>query len=396
VGRLMDIFKETRPRAWEEQPGDSFDGASIDADATMAPGDGWREQGVDISREGEWGHHPPVVSPANTAEPLSLLDRGGNRPSREHADVHPDKAGALRRRAGSEESARRGDTGFTQAGHLDRRDRDSIRFLFGIDAMANLGGLAERLPDLEYGEWERPPRPTIETVPRRARERHEEQVVGRRRPDALEPAGEEVAGFEYRPVAREESRRAIVSREKPVVGEGQSWPFEPGRYHSHITNDRAAPASEIAFLADDRRDQGSPIGQLEGGVKALAMPVGDLASDGASMVMASLGWGLEARAASPPPEQGRWAEEYRAEERSPPRMESSTSRVAAIQVPRQIARASRRLIYRSPSWSPWRGVFPRPVGRLHGRRMCRGVVDVKPGSGCPGPCWPRIDEGGMS
>ncbi len=49
VEELMDTFNEARLRAWKEQPADFFDEAFIDADGTMAPGDGWCRQGVDIS-----------------------------------------------------------------------------------------------------------------------------------------------------------------------------------------------------------------------------------------------------------------------------------------------------------------------------------------------------------
>ena len=96
----MDTFNETRLRAWKQQPDAFFDEAFIDADGTMAPTDGWCKQGVDISYKGEWGYHPLVVSLANTAEPLFLLNRSGNRPSHEHADVYLDKAIALCRRGG--------------------------------------------------------------------------------------------------------------------------------------------------------------------------------------------------------------------------------------------------------------------------------------------------------
>jgi hypothetical protein len=370
VERLMDIFNETRLRVWKEQPAAFFEEAFIDADGTLAPSGGCCKQGVDIAYDGTWGYHPLVVSLANTAEPLFLVNRSGNRPSHEHADIYLDKAASLCRRAGFKRITFRGDTDFTQTRHLDRWDEASTRFIFGIDAMANLKGLAERLPDLGYSELERPARYTIKTAPRQARERHKEQVVRQRQFDTLKLVGEEVAEFEYRPVACKKSYRVVVLRKKLVVEKGQLWLFEPDRFFFYITNDRTTPASEIVFLANDRCDQENLIAQLKGGVKAMAMPVGDTVSNWAYMVMAGLAWSLKAWSALLLPEHGRWAERHRAEKRCLLRMEFSTFCVAMIQVPSQIVRTSRRIIYRLLSWNPWQGVFLRLVERLHGRRLC--------------------------
>src|SRR4051794_8224726 len=209
VVQLMDIFNETRLRAWKEQPEDFFDEAFIDADGTLAPSGGWCKQGVDISYKGGWGS-PPLFAPlANPAEPLYLVNRSGNRPSHEHADVYLDKAAALCRRAGFRRITYRGDTKFTQTKHLDRWDADGIRFIFGMDARANLKGLAERLDDLQYSELERSPRYTIKTAPRRAPERHKERIVAERQFDTLKLIGEEVAEFPYMPVACEKTYRVV-------------------------------------------------------------------------------------------------------------------------------------------------------------------------------------------
>ncbi len=366
----MDTFNEARLRAWKEQPDGFFEEAFIDADGALAPSDAWCKQGVDIAYDGTWGYHPLIVSLANTAEPLYLLNRSGNRPSSEHADIYLDKAAALCRRAGFRKITYRGDTKFSQTRHLDRWDRDGNRFIFGFDARDNLVGLAERLPDLEYSELERPPRYTIRTVPRQAPERHKERIVAERQYETLKLIGEEVAEFEYRPVACKKTYRVVVLRKKLVVEKGQLWLFQPDRYFFYITNDRTSSASEVVFLANDRCDQENLIAQLKGGVKALAMPVGDRVSNWAYMVMASLAWSLKAWNALVLPEQGRWAEKYQAEKRSLLRMEFSTFCVAMIQVPCQVVRTSRRVVFRLLSWNPWQGVFLRLVERLHGRRLC--------------------------
>src|SRR6187401_3095869 len=170
VEQLMVTFNETRLRAWKQQPDDFFDHAFIDADGTLAPSDAWCKQGVDIAYNGTWGYHPLVISLANTAEPLFLVNRSGNRPSHEQADVYIDRAIALCRRGGFRKVTIRGDTKFSQTKHLDRWDRAGVRFLFGFDAMPNLIARAEGLPAEAYSELERPSRYTLKTVPRQARE----------------------------------------------------------------------------------------------------------------------------------------------------------------------------------------------------------------------------------
>jgi Transposase DDE domain group 1 len=369
VERLMDIVNETRLRVWKQQPEAFFEDAFIDADGTIAPSAGWCKQGVDLSYNGIWGYHPLVVSLANTGEPLYLINRSGNRPSHEHAAEYLDRANALCRRAGFRRITFRGDTKFTQTKHLDRWDDDGIRFLFGMDARDNLKHLAEHLEDLKYSELERPARYTIQSVPRQHRERHKGRIVAERQYETLKLIGEEVAEFEYRPVACKKTYRVVVLRKKLVVEKGQLWLFEPDRYFFYITNDRTTPASEIVFLANDRCDQENLIAQLKSGVKALAMPVDDLVSNGAYMVMASLAWTLKAWSALLTPEHPRWAEKHQSEKRSLLRMEFSTFCVALVQVPCQVVRTSRRIVYRLLSWNPWQGVFLRLVERLQSLRL---------------------------
>ncbi len=62
----------------------------------------------------------------------------------------------------------------------------------------------------------------------------------------------------------------------------------------------------------------------------------------------------------------RYAAEHEAEKLKWLRMEFATFCAAVIQMPCQIVKSGKRLIYRLLSWTPWQGMVLRLVERLHG------------------------------
>src|SRR5262249_27540621 len=167
VMNLMDCFNRTRKRVWAEQPPEFFDEAIIDADGTLVGTDAECKEGIDIAYDGTWGYHPLLVSLANTAEPLFIVNRSGNRPSQERADVFLDRAIALCRQAGFRKMLLRGDCKFSQTSHLDRwNDAGGIRFIFGYETYDCLKELADALPEEAYSFLERPPHYQVRTAPR--------------------------------------------------------------------------------------------------------------------------------------------------------------------------------------------------------------------------------------
>ena len=368
---LMDAINRARQRVWAQQPPEFFDEAILDADGTIVPTDAECKHGVDIAYDGQWGYHPLVVSLANTAEPLFLLNRSGNRPSHEQADVYLDKAIDLCRRSGFRKILMRGDTKFTQTRHLDRWDQaGDVRFIFGFEAHDCLKARADELPAEAYSFLERPPKYQIKTVPRQPPERVKPEIVRERGYQTIHLLEEMVAEFDYRPTACKRTYRLVVVRKKLGIDKGQMRLFEEYRYFFFITNDRTLSAAEVVFSANDRGDQENLIAQLKNGVHALTTPVDDLVSNWASMVMASLAWSLKAWAALLVPVSPRHAARHAAEKRTLLRMEFATFRAALIEMPCQVVRGGKRLIYRLLSWTPWQGVFLRLVERLHGCWLC--------------------------
>ena len=265
----------------------------------------------------------------------------------------------------------RGDTDFTQTKHLDRwDDAEDVRFIFGFDAHPKLVALAQDLAEDAYSYLERRPKYQIKTVPRQQPERVKAGIVQARGYETIHTMEEWVAEFDYRPVACKKSYRLIVVRKRLEVEKGQLVLLERYRYFFYITNDRTTPADEIVFLANGRCNQENLIAQLKGGVKALTTPVDNLVSNWAYMVMASLAWSLKAWSALLVPVTPRHADKHKAEKRTLLRMEFATYCAAFIQMPCQIVRGGRRLIYRFLSWNPWQAVFLRLVERLHGYLLC--------------------------
>ena len=368
---LMDAINRARLRVWAQQPTEFFDEAIVDADGTVVPTDAECKHGVDIAYNGQWGYHPLVVSLANTAEPLFLLNRSGNRPSHEQADVYLDKAIDLCRRAGFRTILMRGDTKFSQTRHLDRWDEaGDVRFIFGFEAHDCLKARADELPPEAYGFLERPPRYRIKTVPRQQPERVKPEIVKERGFKTIHLLEEMVAEFDYRPTACRRTYRMVVVRKKLGIDRGQMRLFEEYRYFFYLTNDREMTAEQVVFSANDRCDQENLIARLKDGVHALTTPVDDLVSNWAYMVMAGLAWSLKAWGALLVPVAPRHAAKHAAEKRTLLRMEFATFRAAIIEMPCQIVRGGKRLIYRLLSWTPWQGTFLRLVERLHGSWLC--------------------------
>ncbi len=367
VVTLMDAINETRLRVWSQQPPEFFKEAILDVDGTLVGTGAECKRGIDIAYDGTWGYHPLLISLANTAEPLYLVNRSGNRPSHEGAAEALDKMIALGRKAGFGRITLRGDTDFSQTKHLDRWDKaGDVRFVFGIDAMQNLVDLADDLPAEAYSFLERPPRYAIKTVPRERPEPVKPEIVRGRGFKTIHLLEEMVAEFDYRPVACKTSYRVVVLRKRLGIDKGQLRLFEEYRYFFYITNDRDKSAEEVVFSANDRCDQENLVAQLKGGVPALTAPVSDLMSNWAYMVMASLAWSLKAWGALMVPVSPRHAAKHAAEKRTWLRMEFATFRAAVIEMPCQVVRGGQRLVYRLLSWTPWQGMFLRLVERLQG------------------------------
>ena len=362
---LMEIVNRVRQDVWKKQPEAFFRQAVVEADGTIAETTGECKEGMDISYKGVWGYHPLVLSLANTGEPLYLVNRSGNCTSSQSAAAYFDRAIDLCRAAGFREILLRGDTDFSQTEHLDRwDDRPGVRFVFGIDAMPNLVALAEGLAEGLWKPLHRPAQYEVRTEPRQRPENVKERIVRERGYKNVHLQSEQVAEFDYRPTKCHKTYRIVVLRKNLSVEQSQQRLFDEIRYFFYLTNDRVSSAPEIVHQANERCNQENLIEQLKNGVQAMRMPMDNLVSNWAYMVMASLAWTLKAWFALLLPAEGRWAQKHAAEKQSVLTLEFKRFRQAFLELPCQIVRTGRRIVYRLLSWNRWLSVFFRGVQAL--------------------------------
>jgi hypothetical protein len=289
---LMEAVNGIRVKLWRRQPGEFRRRAVIDADGTVTPTGGEKKRGTALSYKGIWGYHPLIVSLANTKEPLYIVNRPGNAASHEDSGVWIDRAVELTRSA-FEEVLVRGDTDFSLTENFDRWTEGGVKFVFGYDAYENLRQTADSVPNSAWRPLERKRR-RVKTRGRGRRENVKEEIVREKGYENIRLVSEHVAEFAYRPTKCSREYRMIVVRKNLTVEKGEVHLFDDIRYFFYVTNDPEMTPEEVVRQANARCDQENLIGQLKSGVNALRVPMYDLVSNWAYMVIASLAWTLKA------------------------------------------------------------------------------------------------------
>jgi hypothetical protein len=238
----------------------------------------------------------------------------------------------------------RGDTDFSHTEQLDRWDAAGRQFILGMDAHPKLVKLAEALEEKAWKAFEREPKYEILTEPRRQSFRHKEQIVVERQFQNQKLVGEAVAEIQYRPSKCRREYRVIILRKNLRVQKGERALFDDARYCFYITNRRDKP-EEIVGLAHGRCDPENVVEQLKNGVNAMRMPVSDLVSNWAYLVIAALAWNLKAWYGLLVPNRERGMELVK--------MEFRRFLNAVLLLPCQIARTARQVIYRILGYNRW-------------------------------------------
>ena len=293
VVTLMEAINSVRPKLWAGRGRDLLGPvAYLDVDGTLAPTTGSKKAGMDISYKGIWGYHPLILSLANTREVLYLVNRPGNVPSHTGAAAWIDKAIDLVA-PHAPRVCLRGDTDFSLTAHFDTWAA-RVDFVFGMD---NTTALRTRAEALEESSWRRLHRPAPYTnVTGQIRARREDTkaaIVTDRDYLNLHLNYEDVAEFTYTPGKCTRGYRVIALRKNISRARGDQVLIEEIRYFFYITTLTEVTAEQIVAEANDRCDQENVIEQLKNGVNALRVPLYDLVSNGAYMVIAALAWNIK-------------------------------------------------------------------------------------------------------
>jgi hypothetical protein len=339
----QECINRARLAVWKIQPAGFLKEAFIDVDGSIAGTYGECKEGIGLSYKGIWGYAPLIVSLANTREVLYLVNRPGNVASHSESVAWIDRAIGLVSQVAGRVTVR-GDTDFTHTAQLDRWNEQGVRFILGFDANPKLVGLAEGLAVSAWQRLERLPKYKILTEPRAKGVRYKEQIVVEKEFENQKLIGEDVAEIEYQPGHCKYPHRVVIVRKNISVQRGEKELFDKVRYFFYITN-RTDKAPKIVGLANGRCDQENVIEQVKNGVNAMRMPVNDLLSNWAYMVMAALAWNLKAWYGLLTPDRERGLELVR--------MEFRRFLHSIVLLPCQIVRTARRVIYRILGYNSW-------------------------------------------
>jgi len=290
---LMEAINAVRPQLWAGRGRDLLEGvAYLDVDGTIAGTGGEHKAGMDVSYKGIWGYAPLIVSLANTKEVLYLVNRPGNAPSHQDAATWIDKAVDLVA-PHAQRVCLRGDTDFSLTANFDRW-AERVDFVFGMDNNTALRTRAEALDEACWTRLERVDGHQPLTGQTRRREpNHKQRIVTERGYLNLELNHEDVAEFDYQPGKCARPYRVVAVRKNISKTRGEQALIEEIRYFFYITTRTDLTAAEVVACANDRCNQENVIEQLKNGVGALRVPLYDLVSNWAYMVIAALAWNIK-------------------------------------------------------------------------------------------------------
>jgi DDE family transposase len=293
VVELMEAINAVRTKLWRGRGRDLLGPvAYIDIDGTIMPTDGKCKAGIGLSYKGIWGYCPLLITLANTKEVLYLVNRPGNVPSHTDAAGWIDKAIELVS-AYAPRLCLRGDTDFSLTAHFDSWAAQAD-FVFGMDANPALRRIADALAESSWRRLHRKaPYQNTTGMTRARRDDVKGRIVTEKGYLNLELNYEDVATFDYQPGKCKRSYKVVALRKNISRSKGEQALLDEIRYFFYITTYTDLPAEQIVALANQRCDQENVIGDLKSGIGALRVPLYDLTSNWAYMVIAALAYNIK-------------------------------------------------------------------------------------------------------
>jgi len=294
---LQRAIDEVRIKVWRKMPRSERRSITLDMDSSFKKVYGVCKQGAEFSYQKQWSYHPLLFTLAETAEPLRLVNRPGNRPSAEGA---AELLGLCLKMLTEnfDEVFLRGDSKFSERAIL--RQAVEHHALFAIVQQMDLPiwGAAFHLPEAAWKPLRAKPgsrfHPTSGCI-RRKRVRHRSRIARRRGYRTLSTVREWVAEIPYTLEGFDRPLRLVFKRQ--WIREDRQLSFQTHyEYRAVITNIprwRMSP-SAIVHFAYGRCNQENAIEQAKNGLAAMRMPTGQLRANGAFLLAAEIAWCLRA------------------------------------------------------------------------------------------------------
>jgi hypothetical protein len=349
VKSLMEIANETTVEMWEKtQRKESPDFGIIDVDGKIQETYGECKEGMDMSYKGKWGFSTLVITEATSGAHLYVVNRPGNKLSHEGAGEWIDKSIDVVRR-GFDKVYLRGDSAFSLTWKFDEWTEKGAGFIFGYDTHANLVNKAEKLRKNEWQVLVKPQKENKSGKEREKKERVKEAMVIKREYKNLTTKKEFISEFRYKPVKCKRECRVIVLKKIIDVTEGQKYLFEDVRYLFYITNIEDMSALEALRFIQGRCNHENKIEQLDNGIHALKMPAAEFMANWAYMAICTLAWNMKSWLGLVSPDTEKKREIISCE------FKSFQNRL--INIPCQILKAGRRIIFRFLNYNSWIGIL---------------------------------------
>jgi hypothetical protein len=211
--------------------------------------------------------------------------------------------------------------------------------------MPNLVKKAQSLGNRVWKRLQRSPRYTARSALRARPENVKAAIVYEKRYRNIRLMKESVAAFWYRPVKCKKEYRVVVVRKNLSVERGEENLYDEIRYFFYITNDARMKPHEVVRFINKRCDHENDIDQLKNGIRAMRMPSGDLHSNWAYMVIATLAWNLKAWYGMLMPDKKAAKQVVR--------MEFRRFANGFMAIPAQVVRTGRQIRVRLLAWTPY-------------------------------------------